>query len=114
MVSAVYLGKKLNSRQSWLTFIGRVETVRSEKIKKSHNLEGIFILALYYPLICFEMSLKYQVRIPPSPALVLEQRWHCAGFKLVQLYQGMRFLGAKVENNLPFNVLCRLGILIYM
>lgn len=71
MVNAVHLGKKLNSGQSWLTSLGGVENVRSEKKKKAkfHNLEGIFILALYYPSIRFKMALKHEARIAPAPAV---------------------------------------------
>ena len=72
MVNVVHLGKKLNSGQSWLTCVDGIENVRSEKKEKFHNLDGIFILALYYPSICFKMALKYEAGIAPAPALVRE------------------------------------------
>lgn len=50
-------------------------------LKKKENfyyLEGIFILALYYPSVCFKMALKYEARTTPALALVPEGRWYSA------------------------------------
>lgn len=102
MVNVVDLGKKLNSGQSWLISMGWESQIW--KKGKFHNPEAIFILALYHHSICFMMDQKYEARIAPAPALVPEWRWHSACFTLVQSYQGLRFLGPQVENNLSFNV----------
>lgn len=72
------MSKELCFEQSLSPFMGGVENVRSEKKENFHNLEGIFILALYYPSVCCKMALKYEARTTPTLALVPEGRWYSA------------------------------------